>query len=63
MKKGDIVLVRFPFTDMSSEKLRPALVLAPENQEKDVVLAFITTQLNKKSKYDVFISYHENSSS
>ena len=46
MKKGDIVLVRFPFTDMSSEKLRPALVLAPENQEKDVVLAFITTQLN-----------------
>jgi len=31
MKKGDIVLVRFPFTDFESEKVRPAVVLMPEN--------------------------------
>lgn len=43
MKKGDIVLVRFPFTDLSSSKLRPALVVAPENRYRDVILAFISS--------------------
>ena len=56
MKKGDIVLVRFPFTDLTSEKLRPALVLIPENKEGDVLLAFITTQLTKQHEFDILIS-------
>lgn len=43
MKKGDVVLVPFPFTDLSSKKRRPALVLLAS--EYDVVLAFITTKL------------------
>lgn len=56
MKKGDIVLVRFPFTDFSSEKLRPGLVIAPENEEGDVLLAFITTQIVPKSVHDILLS-------
>lgn len=43
MTKGDIVLVPFPFTDLSSKKRRPALVLL--SGDSDVVLAFITTKL------------------
>lgn len=35
--------MRFPFTDLSSSKLRPALVIAPENKYGDVVLAFISS--------------------
>ena len=40
---GDIVIVDFPFTDLSGSKRRPALVLA-HDLEDDVVLARITSK-------------------
>ncbi len=46
-RRGDIVLVPFPFTDLTSSKRRPALVVSPDsfNQAmQDVVLAAITSQ-------------------
>ena len=44
-KKGLIVLTPFIFTDLSSQKVRPALVLA--KSRGDVVVAFITSQPKK----------------
>jgi len=41
--KGKIVLVPFPFTDLTAAKLRPALVLF--ETERDVVVAFISSRL------------------
>ena len=38
--KGKIVLIPFPFTNLTITKLRPALALL--ESEKDVVVAFIT---------------------
>ena len=51
MKKGDIVLVSFPFTDFSGDKIRPALVLSVSSL--DVIIAFISTQLHRKEKTDI----------
>jgi mRNA interferase MazF len=47
-KKWEIVLVPFPFTDLSSAKRRPALIVSPDNYNvgKDVVIAYITSQIN-----------------
>src|SRR5215471_225378 len=46
--QGDVVLVPFPFTDLSAVKQRPALVLSPDRLNKvrtDVVVAAITSQI------------------
>src|SRR5256885_13254971 len=47
-KRGDIVLVPFPFTDLSSSKRRPALVVSPDwfnSSNQDLVLVGITSQI------------------
>lgn len=41
-----IVLVSFPFTDLSSSKLRPALIISKESQSDDVILAFVSSNNN-----------------
>jgi mRNA interferase MazF len=41
--KGDVVVIPFPFSDLSSSKRRPALVVAIASS-KDLVLAQITSQ-------------------
>ena len=40
---GDIVLTRFPFTDLSGASLRPALVVSPGQIGQDIVLVGISS--------------------
>ncbi len=44
-QRGDIVLAAFPFTDLSMQKRRPALVINENTDQGDVILAFISTQI------------------
>jgi mRNA interferase MazF len=44
--KGKIVLIPFPFTNLTATKLRPALVLF--EGERDVVVAFISSKVPRK---------------
>ena len=54
MRKGDIVLIPFQFTDLSGNKIRPAVVLV--ESEYDVTLCFISTQLKWKETSDIELS-------
>ncbi len=44
--KGDVVVLPFPFSDLSSSKKRPALVLADLHTD-DIILCQITSQFVK----------------
>jgi mRNA interferase MazF len=44
--RGDIVLVPFPFTDLTGQKRRPALVVSPDDFDpEDLVVCAITSRV------------------
>jgi len=48
MKPGDIVLIRYPQTDLEAGKLRPALVVAiAPGRHPDLLLAYITSRVHQ----------------
>ena len=53
MTKGDIVLITFPFTDLSGTKLRPAVILI--DTAIDITVCFITTQTQWQESSDMII--------
>lgn len=53
MTKGDIILIPFPFTDLTGSKLRPVIVLI--EAEYDLTVSFITTQMKWKDSTDIEI--------
>ena len=57
MRKGDIVLIPFPFTDLTGSKDRPALILAVF--EKIIIVSFITSQVRYQQEYDILLEPDE----
>jgi mRNA interferase MazF len=56
--KNEIVLVPFPFTNFTTSKKRPALIISPNeyNSEDDLIIAFITSNIfiqNKIGDYKI----------
>jgi mRNA interferase MazF len=43
LRKGDVILVPFPFTDLTAIKVRPAVILTPEPTGADLVVAYLSS--------------------
>jgi len=53
MRKGSVILIPFPFTDLTGTKIRPAIVLS--KSMVDVTICFVSSELKWKTECDVFI--------
>ena len=64
-RRGDVVLVAFPFTDLTTTKMRPALIVSSDvfnHKNSDVIVVAITSQLSRRiSDYHYLLSSQEQS--
>ncbi len=49
------MLIPFPFTDLSGQKVRPALIISTSRKDHDIVVIFITSVLTSEIKSTVSI--------
>ncbi len=55
-KRGVIVLVPFPFSDLSGSKVRPAIIVSNGMVGKDIVVLFITSKIKTKHMHQITIT-------
>jgi len=53
MKKGSVILIPFPFTDLRGSKIRPAVVWIDNGL--DITICFITSEYKWKTEYDILV--------
>ena len=49
-QRGDVVLIHFPFTDLSAAKTRPAIVVSSDlyhHSRSELLLAYVSSQVTK----------------
>lgn len=57
-KKWDLVLLAYPFTDLSATKVRPAVVISPDSENgvlEDSVFLLITNNTSRLSPFDLVV--------
>jgi len=65
VKRGRVVLIRYPFTDLIGAKVRPALVLTPDHllpRLDDVLCLFISSAMPAEILPTDFVLEHGHSS-
>jgi mRNA interferase MazF len=55
---GDVLLARFPYTDLSADKRRPVIVLSVDNDGEDIIVCAVTSKPHN-GPYDIVIPHNE----
>jgi mRNA interferase MazF len=54
--KNDVVLVRYPFSDLSSSKVRPAVVVSAPHSSKDFFIVALTSKTDSLLEGEFLLS-------
>jgi mRNA interferase MazF len=49
LPRGDVVLVPFPFADLTGNKVRPGVIISADPQGPELIVAFVTSVLTNRS--------------
>ncbi len=49
LEKGDVIVTKYPFTDLSNSKKRPALVITSLENNKDIIICAISSSKHNKN--------------
>lgn len=55
-KQGAIVLIPFPFTDLTEAKVRPVVVISSFKKSSGIIVAFISSQKDRVSEFDISVT-------
>lgn len=54
--KYDIILVRYPFSDLSSSKVRPAVVVSTTHPSQDIIITPLTSKIGSLMEGEFVLS-------
>lgn len=57
-EKWDVVLLTYPFSDLSGTKVRPAIVVSPDElnrKDQDALFVLITSNMGRMSDYEILL--------
>jgi mRNA interferase MazF len=54
--KNDVILVRYPFSDLSSSKVRPAVVVNTPHVSQDLIITPLTSKTGRLLKAEFVLS-------
>jgi mRNA interferase MazF len=54
--KYDIILVRYPFPDLSNSKVRPAIVVSAAHPSQDILITPLTSKVSSLRKGEFVLS-------
>lgn len=58
-KQGAIILIPFPFTDLTGSKIRPAVIVGNKTYGEDIIVVFISSNTKTKTTHDILIKPSE----
>jgi mRNA interferase MazF len=59
--KSAVVLVKYPFSDLSNSKVRPAVIVGTQEDSKDVFIVPLTSRLSSLLSGEFILSDWKNS--
>jgi len=54
--KHDVILVRYPFSDLSSSKVRPAVIVSTSHPSQDIMITPLTSKTSSLLKGEFILS-------